>query len=125
MLDDSRLGAPLSGQDAAGLPADALAASQSAAATLAARERRHGGSGRAARQMTSLAQRFRDSGLDWRADFADAIRARQWRRIDLWVRLMPYLLTGGKKERPNAPRGKRRLTRAALAKLKELEGRGV
>lgn len=97
-------------------------------ATLAARGktgRPAGGSNRASRQMTSLAQRFRECGLDWRADFADAIKARQWRRIQLWVKLMPYMLTGGKKAELRAPAGKRRLTKTALAKLKELEERGL
>lgn len=84
-----------------------------------------GRSNRASRQMTSLAQSFRDAGLDWRADFAQAIKARKWKLIQLYVRLMPYMLTGGAKAPLRAPVRKGKLTKAALAALKDLEQRGL
>jgi hypothetical protein len=79
-----------------------------------------GSSGINSNQHTSIAIAFRKAGLDWRENLAKAILADDQRRIALWVRLLPYLVSKNKK---NLKRGKGRASRAALDALSELENR--
>lgn len=83
---------------------------------------------------SALAQAFRRAGLDWREDFALAIRQansstiapseRKWakERIKLWLRLLPYLITTQGRGKVRKWKGKP--SKAALIALETLEGKG-
>ncbi len=72
------------------------------------------------KQHTSISIAFKRAGLDWRENLAKAILADDKRRIALWMRLLPYLVS---KNHKNLRRQKGRASKAALAALDELEGR--
>lgn len=88
------------------------------------------------RRQTAIAQAFKRAGLDWQADLANAIKASNdytttasnrkgaRERITLWLKLLPYLVTGGRAASA-ASGGKRkgRASKAALKALEALEGK--
>lgn len=83
------------------------------------------------RRQTAIAQAFKRAGLDWQTDLAIAIKSSDSRtitpsernrakeRISLWLKLLPYLVTGGRA--PSLNVGGRRKGRASKAALKALE----
>ncbi len=83
------------------------------------RGRQIGSSQLDSKQHTSISIAFKRAGLDWRENFAKAILANDNRRIALWTRLLPYLVS---KNHKNVKKGKR-ASKAALAALEDLEGR--
>ena len=69
---------------------------------------------------SSIAQRLKRAGVDWVVDLAAAIQANNETRINMWLRLLPYLVvTQGHRK---VKRSKGRASKAALAALAELEG---
>jgi len=74
-----------------------------------------------AKHPSSIAKRFAKAGLDWAADFADAIRHNRRERIRMWMRLLPYLITTTNKTRVRKWTGK--ASRAAKLALEAMEGR--
>lgn len=75
-----------------------------------------GSSNSSSKQPSAIAQAFKKAGLDWKTDFAIAIKANNRNRIKLWLRLLPYMVTTGSKTR-----GKKIKGRASKAALKALE----
>jgi hypothetical protein len=75
-----------------------------------------------AKHPSSLARRFKAAGLDWAADFAQAIRANKRDRIAMWMRLLPYMVTTSNKS-VKVKRWKGRASKAAMIALDALEGR--
>jgi hypothetical protein len=75
--------------------------------------------GTRSRMPSALAQAFKANGLDWRADFAAAIKANRRDRIKLWLRLLPYMITTTK--RAKVGRWKGRPSRAARIALEAME----
>lgn len=74
-----------------------------------------------AKHPSSLAKRFKAAGLDWAADFAQAIKANRRDRIAMWLRLLPYMVTTTNKLKVRKWKGK--ASKAALVALDALEGR--
>ncbi len=68
---------------------------------------------------SALAQSFKKAGLDWKADFAAAIKANRRDRIKLWLRLLPYMITTN--HRAKVKKWKGRASRAALIALEAME----
>lgn len=52
-----------------------------------------GSSNKHAKQPSAIAKAFLSVGLDWRIDFAMAIKANKRERIKMWLRLLPYMIT--------------------------------
>lgn len=77
--------------------------------------------GRKSKMPSAMAQKFKQCGLDWQADFAAAIKANKRDRIKLWLKLLPYLITTSAKTKGKKWKGKP--SRAALIALEKLEGR--
>lgn len=87
--------------------------------------------GTRSKQPSALAQAFMKAGLDWKQDFALAIKAasssvpkeRTWgkERIKLWLKLLPYMITTS--SRAKVRRWKGRPSKAAMIALETLEGR--
>lgn len=75
--------------------------------------------GTKSRQPSALAIAFKKHGLDWKQDFADAIRANNKERIALWLRLLPYLITTS--HRAKVKKWKGRASKAALIALEAME----
>ncbi|SRR5258708_5960538 len=67
-------------------------------------------------QHTSISITFRRVGLDWRENLAQAILKNDQKRINLWLKLLPYLVSKNKK---NVKKSK--ASKAALNALAELE----
>jgi hypothetical protein len=74
-----------------------------------------------AKHPSSLARRFKRAGLDWADDFAKAIQANKRERIQLWLKLLPYMVTTTNKLKVRKWKGK--ASRAAIVALDALEGR--
>jgi hypothetical protein len=74
-----------------------------------------------AKHPSSIAKAFSKAGLDWKADFAQAIKANRRDRIKLWLRLLPYLVTTTNRVRVRKWKGK--ASKAALVALEALEGK--
>lgn len=73
------------------------------------------------KQPSGIATRLRTNGIDWVADLAAALKANDLIRINIWMKMLPYLVvTHGVKR---GKRNKGRASRAALNALEELEGR--
>jgi len=74
-----------------------------------------------AKHPSSMGKAFKRAGLDWQADFAQAIKANKRDRIKLWLRLLPYLVTTTNRVRVRKWKGK--ASKAALIALDALEGK--
>lgn len=84
--------------------------------------RPRGFDGTRCKMPSALAQAFKRAGLDWREDFALAIKANKRDRIKLWLKLLPYLITT--QGRSKVRKWKGRPSKAALIALETLEGKG-
>lgn len=101
-----------------------MAKARAARMNLIKQGRPFGSSNLWARQSTNLAKAFKARGLDWRVDFADAILANNKERIDLWMRLMPFMTTQNDGFRRNGGYEHKRSIKPrkdALNRLAELE----
>lgn len=68
---------------------------------------------------SGIATRLKVAGVDWVVDLAVAIKANNETRINMWLRLLPFLVvTQGHRK---IKRSKDRASKAALAALAELE----
>jgi hypothetical protein len=77
------------------------------------------------KQHSSISQRLKQNGVDWVADLALAIKANNYRRIAIWMKLLPYLIvTQGQRRSPVLKR-KGKPDKAALAALEALEQSGA
>lgn len=72
-----------------------------------------------AKHPSAIAKRLKLAGVDWVADFAAAIKLNDVTRLNMWVRLLPYLVVTQGHRKPRSRKG--RVTRAALEALEELE----
>jgi hypothetical protein len=70
---------------------------------------------------SSIAQRLKAAGVDWIVDLATAIKANDLTRINMWMRLLPYLVVTQGHRKPRRWKGK--ASKAAVQALEELEGR--
>lgn len=70
---------------------------------------------------SSIAKAFKRAGLDWKEAFALDIKANKRERIQMWLRLLPYLVTTT--NRVHVKRWKGKASRAAIIALNALEGR--
>lgn len=75
--------------------------------------------GTRSRMPSALAQKFRACGLDWQADFAEAIKNNKRERIKLWLKLLPYMITTSKKTKVSKWKG--RASNAAIVALEAME----
>ena len=75
--------------------------------------------GTKSKMPSALAQAFKRAGLDWREDFALAIKANKRDRIKLWLKLLPYLITSS--GRSKVKRWKGRPSKAAMIALEAME----
>jgi len=70
---------------------------------------------------SAMAQAFKKAGLDWKEDFAIAIKNNKRDRIKLWLKLLPYMITTSSKAKVKKWKG--RPSKAAMIALDTLEGR--
>lgn len=80
-----------------------------------------GFSGTRSKMPSALAIAFKKAGLDWREDFAIAIKSNKRERIKLWLKLLPYMITTSAKSRVKKWKGKP--SKAAMIALETLEGK--
>jgi hypothetical protein len=73
------------------------------------------------KHASSIAKRLKADGVDWVVELAACVKRQDYRAVELWVRLAPYLVTAGNGGRVKRRKGKP--GRSALAALDELEGR--
>jgi hypothetical protein len=73
------------------------------------------------KQPSSIATRMKKAGVDWVVDLATAIKSNDLTRINMWMRLLPYLVVTQGHRRPKRWKGK--VSKAAINALNELEGR--
>lgn len=78
-----------------------------------------GSSGLNSKQPSAIAVAFKKAGLDWKEDFAKAIKENKRERIKLWLRLLPYMITTSK--RTTVKRWKGKASRAAIIALEAME----
>jgi hypothetical protein len=64
---------------------------------------------------------LKHAGVDWVADLAQALKANDLARINMWMKLLPYLVVTQGHRR--AKRFKGKASKAALVALGALEGR--
>lgn len=81
-----------------------------------------GFNGSRSKMPSAMAQAFKKAGLDWKEDFALAIKNNKRDRIKLWLKLLPYMITTSAKARVKKWKGKP--SRAAMIALETLEGKG-
>jgi hypothetical protein len=74
-----------------------------------------------AKHPSSIAVRLKTAGVDWCFDLAQAIKANDLTRINMWMKLLPYLIVTQGHRKPRRLKGK--ASKAAMAALDELEGR--
>lgn len=74
-----------------------------------------------AKHESSIARRLKLAGLDWVVDLANAIKTDNLIRVNMWMRLLPYLIVTQGHRRPKRWKGK--ASKAAVKALEELEGR--
>jgi hypothetical protein len=70
---------------------------------------------------SSIARRLKLAGIDWVVDLAQALKANNITRINIWMRLLPYLVVTQGHRRVKQLKGK--ASKRAIAALDELEGR--
>lgn len=80
-----------------------------------------GFNGMRSKMPSALAQAFKKAGLDWKVDFAIAIKNNKRERIKLWLKLLPYMITTSSKIKVRSWKGKP--SKAAMIALETLEGR--
>lgn len=74
-----------------------------------------------AKHPSAISRRLKLAGVDWIDSFAVAIKTNDKALLNLWLRLLPYLIvTGG---RVRVKRFKGRASKAAMQALEELESR--
>lgn len=78
--------------------------------------------GTRSKMPSALAQAFKKAGLDWREDFALAIKANNRVRIKLWLKLLPYMITSS--GRAKVKRWKGKPSKAAMIALETMEAEG-
>lgn len=78
-----------------------------------------GSSGLNSKQPSAIAKAFKAAGLDWRTDFALAIKNNKRDRIKLWLRLLPYMITTH--GRAKVKKWKGRPSKAARIALEAME----
>lgn len=84
--------------------------------------RPRGFDGTRSKMPSALAQAFKRAGLDWRTDFALAIKGNKKERIGMWMKLLPYLVTTTSRARMVAARKwKGKPSKAAMKALMMLE----
>lgn len=66
-----------------------------------------------------IAKKFKAAGLDWQTDLALAIKANKRERIQMWLRLLPYLVTSTHRLKVKKWKGK--ASKAAIIALDALE----
>jgi hypothetical protein len=72
-----------------------------------------------AKHPSSIAFRLKLAGIDWIVDLANAIKRDDETRINMWMRLLPYLVVTQGHRRPRRFKG--RASKAALQALTDLE----
>jgi hypothetical protein len=75
-----------------------------------------------AKHPSCVSRAFKKAGLDWQTDFAQAIMKNNTKRIAMWLKLLPYLITTTNKARVKSW-DKRKASKAALIALDALEGK--
>jgi hypothetical protein len=70
-------------------------------------------------QHTSISLAFKRVGLDWRENMAKAILADDKKRIAMWMKLLPYLVSRNHKSKGKRWKGK--ASKAVLIALDQLE----
>ena len=78
-----------------------------------------GFNGMRSKMPSALAQAFKKAGLDWKIDFALAIKDNKRERIKLWLRLLPYMITTSAKAKVKKWTG--RPSKAAKIALEAME----
>jgi len=73
------------------------------------------------KQPSAIATRLKAAGVDWVVDLAQAIKTDNETRIDMWIKLLPYLIVS--QGHRKIKRGKGRASKAAIIALDALEGR--
>jgi hypothetical protein len=73
------------------------------------------------KQPSGIAQRLRRAGVDWVVDLANAIKANDLTRINIWMKLLPYLVVTQGHRRVKKFKGK--ASKAAITALEAMEGR--
>jgi hypothetical protein len=81
--------------------------------------RPRGFDGTRSKMPTALAQSFKLNGLDWKKDFADAIKNNKRERIQLWLKLLPYMITTSRRAKVKTWKG--RPSKAAMIALDAME----
>lgn len=74
-----------------------------------------------AKHPSSIAKAFKKAGLNWQADFAEAIRGNRRERIKMWLKLLPYLVTTTNRLKVRKWKGK--ASKAAVIALNALENK--
>lgn len=80
-----------------------------------------GFNGSRSKMPSAMAQAFKKAGLDWKEDFALAIKNNKRDRIKLWLKLLPYMITTSAKAKVKKWKGKP--SKAAMIALETLEGK--
>jgi len=75
-----------------------------------------------AKHPSSIAKAFKRAGLDWQTDFALAIKNNNGKRIKLWLKLLPYLITQTNHS-TKVRKWNGKASKAAIVALDALEGR--
>jgi hypothetical protein len=70
---------------------------------------------------SSISVRLKRAGVDWVVDLAQAIQRNNETRINMWLRLLPYLIVTQGHRRVKRWKGK--ASKAAIMALDALEGR--
>jgi hypothetical protein len=71
------------------------------------------------KQPSGIAQRLKAAGVDWVVDLASAIQRNDETRVNMWMRLLPYLVVTQGHRRVKRFKGK--ASKAAVRALEELE----
>jgi hypothetical protein len=74
-----------------------------------------------AKHPSSLARRLKKHGVDWVEELANAVKCHDTPTIQLWLKMLPYLVTTTNKLKVRKWKGK--ASKAALVALDALEGR--
>jgi len=75
--------------------------------------------GTRSKMPSALAFAFKKSGLDWKEDFAKAIKESKRERIKMWLKLLPYLITTSSRAKIRSWKG--RPSKAAKIALEAME----
>jgi hypothetical protein len=75
-----------------------------------------------AKHPSAISKAFTKAGLDWKTDFALAIKVNDRERIQLWLKLLPYLITQ-RNHSTTVRKWRGKASKAAMIALEALEGR--